>query len=103
MRCLQHSGVRLNRLRSQRAAESREGSLSTLKPPPYGLTGSVSAMHPFGEKTSTEVFELLSTLHEQLEAQENVTRGWRRDLESQIRDLEDQLTRIQNRLNTLSL
>jgi hypothetical protein len=65
-------------------------------------------MHPFGEKTSTEVFELLSTLHEQLEAQENVTRGWRRGLEDQIRGLEDQirgleaqLTRIEDKLKTL--
>ena len=92
MRCLQHSGVRLDepwRFKWQSRAVDPSAR-------PYRV--SVGAMNPIGEKTSTDVFELLSILHEQLDRQEKFTLGWRSDIEDQIRRLEEQLNRIENLL-----
>ena len=58
-------------------------------------------MNPFAEKTSTDVFNLLSTLHEQLERQEQVTSQWRRGIEGQLRHLEDQLRHLEDRLTRI--
>jgi hypothetical protein len=89
MRCLQHSRVRLDEPWLFNGQSGGRGPVTATLPV------SVGAMNPIGEKTSTDVFELLSILHEQLDREEKLTLGWRRDIEDQLRRLEEQLNRIE--------
>ena len=50
----------------------------------------------FGEKTSNDVFELLSTIQGQLAKSEDVALRWRRDIDATLLRIEDTARRIEN-------
>ena len=52
----------------------------------------------YGEKTSTDVHDLLSTIHDQLMLQDHTTLQWRRKIERQLELIQANLFRIENTL-----
>ncbi len=52
-------------------------------------------MIPFAKATSHDVYQLLSTIHGQLDREEKATLRWRRDIQEQLRRMDEALVRIE--------